>query len=161
VNPASSPFFYSSLSKEVSGEKGCFTSKSWNKGEILEYIPLERVLLNIVHIDKFVAQSEHPSAKYGYRYSGDLVHYSSETRIVTDFINHSQNPNVLIYMGITIALRDISADEEILADYRFLMHEKFTMDCGEYYVSGLNALDADREFCRMLAELATDVSGQG
>ena len=153
MNVCSPLFFYSSLSKEVSGEQGCFTSKSWRKGEILEYIPLEKVLENIIHIDEFMAHSKHPSAKYGYRYSGDLVHFHSEKRLVTDYINHSKTPNVLIYMGITIALKDISAGEELLADYRFLMHEKFTMDCGEYCVSGFNAFDADREFSRILIEL--------
>jgi SET domain-containing protein len=159
VNAESPLFFYSSLSNEVPGEQGCFTSKKWKKGEILEYIPLQQVLGNIIHIDEFMAHSENQSAKYGYRYSGDLVHYSAEKRLVTDYINHSQNPNVLIYMGITIAIRDISVNEELLADYRFLMHEKFTMDCGEYCVSGLKAQEADREFSRMLAELLSNASG--
>jgi hypothetical protein len=158
VNAESPLFFYSSLSNEVPGEQGCFTSKNWLKGEILEFIPIQQVLSNIIHIDDFLAHGDQPTAKYGYRYSGDLVHYSSDKRIVTDYINHSKNPNVLIYQGITIALRDISAGEELLADYRFLMHEKFTMDCGEYCVSGLNAIEADREFCRMLAELLSNAS---
>ncbi|HEY1405713.1 MAG TPA: hypothetical protein VF857_03805, partial [Spirochaetota bacterium] len=61
--------------------------------------------------------------------------------------------NVVIYMGYTIALRGIASGEEILADYRFLMHESFTMDCGVYNVGGLSAKDAEREFLRLLNDL--------
>jgi hypothetical protein len=146
-------YFYSAESKEVPGEQGCYTLRSWKKGEILERISLDDVLHNIMHIDDFMILADHPSSKYGYRFSGDLVHFSPEIRLITDYINHSQNPNVLIYMGCTIAMRDISPDEEILADYRFLMHEQFEMDCGSYAVRGLSSKEADAEFLRVCSEL--------
>ena len=50
-------------------------------------------------------------------------------------------------------MRDIMPGEEILADYRFLMHERFEMDCGSYSVKGLPAAEADREFLKICAEL--------
>jgi hypothetical protein len=56
-------------------------------------------------------------------------------------------------MGRTYALRDISADEELLADYRFLMHERFSMDCGTYTVKGFSAAEADREYIRAVSQL--------
>ncbi|MGL4369486.1 MAG: SET domain-containing protein-lysine N-methyltransferase [Spirochaetota bacterium] len=146
-------FFYDAESKEVPGEKGCYTSRAWNKGDVLERIVLDNVLHNIMHIDDFIPLSGKETSKYCYRFSGDLVHYSQEKRLITDYINHSNCPNVLIYMGCTLALRDISPGEEILADYRFLMHECFEMDCGGYSVRGLPGADADREFLRMCAEL--------
>ena len=140
-------------SKEVSGEKGCFTNRPWKKGEILERILLADVLKDIIHIDDFMPLSDLESSKYCYRFSGDLVHFCQNKRIVTDYINHSKSPNVLIYMGCTIALRDIVPGEEILADYRFLMHERFDMDCGSYSVKGFSAAEADREFIKACSEL--------
>ena len=145
--------FFVSESKEVPGENGCFTSKAWKKGEVLERILIDRVLSNIMHIDQFMPLSEHESSRYCYRFSGDLVHFSPVDRLITDYINHGNHPNVLIYMGCTIALRDIMPGEEILADYRFLMHERFEMDCGSYSVKGLPAAEADKEFLKVCAEL--------
>ena len=150
-------FFYESESLEVPGEKGCFTTRAWNRGDVLERIVLDDVLHNILHIDDFMDLSEHPTAKYCYRFSGDLVHYSQEKRLITDYINHSQKPNVIIYMGCTIALSQISPGDEILADYRFLMHERFEMDCGAYSVKGFAAKDADREFLRVCADLKANM----
>jgi SET domain-containing protein len=140
-------------SKEVPGEQGCYTRKEWKRGEVLERILIDDVLHNIMHIDDFMPQADHESSKYCYRFSGDLVHFSPINRLLTDYINHSQKPNVVIYMGCTIAMRDIFPGEEILADYRFLMHERFEMDCGSFSVKGLPAADADREFLRMCAEI--------
>jgi hypothetical protein len=146
-------FFFVDSSREVPGEKGCFTSRGWERGEILERITLDDALPNLMHVDNYIPISAGESAKYGYRYAGDLIHYSPERRIVTDFINHSRKPNVVIYMGYTIALRNIAPGEEILADYRFLMHSRFKMDCGVYSVEGMNAAEADREFVRVLHDL--------
>ena len=146
--------FYVGESKEVPGEKGCFSGRAWKKGEVLERILIEDVLRNIMHVDEFMPLSEHESSRYCYRFSGDLLHFSRKDRLVTDYINHSNSPNVLIYMGCTIAMRDILPGEEILADYRFLMHERFEMDCGSYSVRGLPAAEADREFLRMCAEIS-------
>ena len=146
--------FYVAESKEVPGEKGCFSGRAWKKGEVLERILIEDVLRNIMHVDEFMPLSEHESSRYCYRFSGDLLHFSSKDRLVTDYINHSNFPNVLIYMGCTMAMRDIMPGEEILADYRFLMHERFEMDCGSYSVRGLPAAEADREFLRMCAEIS-------
>jgi SET domain-containing protein len=146
--------FYVSSSKEVPGEQGCFLTSSCKKGAVLEFIPLERALPHLLHIDEFMDFCDHDLSRFCYRYSGDLVYFSANTRLDTDYINHSQNPNVLIYMGLTIALRDINAEEEILADYRFLMHERFTMLCGDYSVKGFSAQQADKEFILVAAELA-------
>lgn len=146
--------FYVSSSKEVQGEQGCFLASSCRKGEVLELIPLEKALPHLLHIDEFMDFCDHDLSRFCYRYSGDLVFFSADTRLDTDFINHSKTPNVLIYMGMTIALRDIHAEEEILADYRFLMHERFTMLCGDYSVKGFSSQQADKEFIRAAAELA-------
>ena len=146
-------FFYVGESREVPGESGCFTSRRWERGEILERITLDEALPNLMHIENYIPISGGESAKYGYRYAGDMIHFSPERRIVTDFINHSRTPNVVIYMGYTIALRTIESGEEILADYRFLMHEHFTMDCGVYSVGGLSAADAEREFLHLVDDL--------
>jgi SET domain-containing protein len=146
--------FYVSLSKEVSGEQGCFLALPCKKGTVLEYIPLEKAFPHLLHIDEFMDFCDHDLSRFCYRYSGDLVHFSANIRLDTDYINHSQTPNVLIYMGMTIALRDIGAEEEILADYRFLMHERFTMLCGDYSVKGYSAQQADKEFIHLAAELA-------
>jgi hypothetical protein len=145
--------FYVSASKEVPGEQGCFLAKPCKKGTVLESISFEQALPNLIHIDKFMTFCEHPLSRFCYRYSGDILHFNSEQRLVTDYINHSQNPNLLIYLGQTYALRDISADEELCADYRFLMHERFSMDCGSFTIQGFSAADADKEFVRATSEL--------
>lgn len=149
----SDSLFYASASKEVPGEQGCFLAKPCKKGTILETIPFEQAFLNLIHIDEFMTFCEHPLSRFCYRYSGDILHFNSGQRLITDYINHSQNPNLLIYLGQTYALRDISADEELLADYRFLMHERFSMDCGSFTVKGFSAAEADREFIRAVTEL--------
>ncbi len=149
-------FFYMGDSREVPGEQGCYTSRHWERGEILERISLDEALPNLMHIENYIPISGGESAKYGYRYSGNLIHFSPERRLVTDFINHSRKPNVVIYMGYTIALRAIEPGEEILADYRFLMHESFTMDCGIYSVGGLPAAEAEREFLHLMTELGVN-----
>jgi len=55
--------------------------------------------------------------KYGYREAGkDYVEFPGDASM---FINHSSRPNIVAAAdGKMFAARDISIDEEILADYR-------------------------------------------
>jgi hypothetical protein len=145
---------------EVPGEKGCFAGRCWSKGEILEFISPQKAQPNLMHINLYLPFSENENAKYGYRYKGDMVHFSSDKRIITDYINHSNNPNVVIYRGYTIALCDIEQGQEILADYRFLMHEKFTMDCGSYAVTGFPAHEAESLFWQCVDELGITIDDE-
>ncbi len=144
---------YVDSSLEVPGERGCFTSCRYERGSIIERISLEDALPHLIHIDEYLLLSNDDEAKYGYRYAGDMILYRRNERIVSDYMNHSKNCNVVIYLGYTIALRAIRSGEEILADYRFLMHEKFKMDCGSYCVEGLPAREAELEFLRICTDL--------
>jgi len=58
----------------------------------------------------------------GIRYVGDIILYN-KAPMEEDYINHSDNPNILYHCGLGISCRGILAREELLLDYRlFLPH---------------------------------------
>jgi SET domain-containing protein len=64
--------------------------------------------------------------------AGHIIHFRSDTQ-VTDFLNHSRAPNIILHCGIGFALCDIQAGEELTADYRYILlpHEELLTNDGE------------------------------
>jgi hypothetical protein len=67
-----------------------------------------------------VAEGRQPLTRTGTRYVGKYFTFGN-VEAPYNFVNHSFKPNLLCHCGVVLALRDISAGEEMTLDYRTLI----------------------------------------
>lgn len=99
-------------------------------------------------LDKCISQS-------GIRYVGDIVFFN-RSLCVEDYMNHSDDYNILYHCGVGFAARDILAGEELTADYRLYLPEEEIVTTSNGDVVGLPPDLALLESTRRLAELFSE-----
>ncbi|MBY0372281.1 SET domain-containing protein [bacterium] len=103
---------------------GCFAGEKISRGTVIAYWadPEECWILSAeAHRKKFKKKSVR-TLKTAVRLMGDLYVQAHpwDVKDPTDFMNHSDKPNVGYAGGLMFALKDIARGVEMLMDYRLL-----------------------------------------
>jgi hypothetical protein len=92
----------------------------------MEVIPRGQVVVNWLTDGKFIREAEHLAflgdpvrSKSSIRLAGDIFIYGEELG-ETDYINHSDKPNLLYHCGLLFSRRQIEIGEELTLDYHYL-----------------------------------------
>lgn len=120
-----------------------------------ELIPKGRMVINWLDADTtFVREEEHLKMisdpiinKSSIRLIGDIF-ILGDVLGETDYINHSDTPNLVYFQGLCFSGRDIPVGEELTLDYRFLNAES-----QEDVVLGYSAKKALLESTQKMVEL--------
>ena len=139
--------------------KGCFTKQRIPKGAVVDIFPIEA---RIIKEEDYLKQQKnnHLVEQSGVRWVGNYFMIGYEI-CEDDFINHSDNPNLLYHCGICFAKRDIDSGEELTVNYQYFLSKKdnnlFT-DCKTgrriQTLSGKEALEqSTKELVQLLKEL--------
>ena len=109
------------------------------------YLARESTYRKLAKTDEAVAQS-------GIRLLGDLIIFNRSI-LLEDFVNHSDNANILYHCGFGFAFHDIKAGEEITNDYRLYLPERESIRTQEGTVNALSAIEALRQSTRKFQDL--------
>lgn len=122
---------------------GIFANRDFKKGEILWIIDDHDVKIPLANYNALDNRQRQKLDVYSYM---DIHHRVIVPWDEGKYVNHSCAPNstgLAQFDNISIALRDIQADEEIVEDYSsyFLHFETFQCQCGADNCRGLIAAD--------------------
>jgi SET domain-containing protein len=70
-----------------------------------------------------IQENRYLVVRTGTRYIGKYFTYTQEPDTELNFFNHAFEPNLLVHCGVVIAVRDITAGEELTIDYRYLIDD--------------------------------------
>lgn len=135
-----------------------------------EFIPRGAVVLSDVDSCELISADEYGRLQSrgderviltGYRFAADkficAANQSDFAPRAEDFVNHSEDPSLLLHCGLFFALRDVIPGEELTAHYKYLLAENDItsfIDVGTgRRVSGLGNRDALLESTLELASL--------
>ncbi len=135
----------------------------------LEKIKKGRIIGNFSHNANVMTEEEYQKEQgignsliiqSAVRWAGKLFVYNSEIGN-EDYINHSDDPNILYHCGLCFALKDIDAGEELTINYRYFLAEN---DVGAFMdaftgekIDGLSSkeslLRSSQELIKLLYEI--------
>jgi SET domain-containing protein len=136
--------------------EGVFTLEIVPKGKILS------IWRNITlhEEEEYNARvDDRPFRRNAVRIIGRYYGYQEGGTVPEDYINHSDNPNVLYFMGILIALKDIQCGEELLVDYNYYfgLRNRFKDVQSGNLVTGLSPRECMLQSCQQLIDLLEDI----
>lgn len=145
----------------------------------LEPIPRGAIIGDLTFDAKIITEEAYQQAqrdgnlhmiKCAIRVAGSLYVYTTPPRLSEgildneDYINHSTNPNMLYHCGLLFALRAIQPDEELTADYQFLLAPQDVCSFPDKetgkLVTGGEGIAALRESTRLLLDLLAPQAAQ-
>ena len=150
------------LSKRKSNIEGngLFTDEFIKKGKIIMIWFYEAKFLDEATYIRETDNGNQNIIITGARGVGDIFLHTSDDPRYENYINHSDNPNVLYHAGVCYALRDIEKDTELTTDYTYLLSPKdppvTDMATGKK-IYGISSLECLKKTSQMLADLLKDV----
>lgn len=114
------------LSKKPSSidGNGLFTDEDIAKGEIIMIWLDGAYLINETKYIESQKKGDKNMVITGARAVHNIYLHTSDEPRYENFMNHSDNPNVLYHAGICYALENIQAHTELTTDYRFILSDK-------------------------------------
>ncbi len=136
--------------------RGVFTLECASKGKVLS---IWRNITLHTEEEYNARVDDKPFRRNAVRIVGKYYGYQEGGTIPEDYINHSDEPNVLYYMGILFALRDIAAEEELLLDYNYYFgpRNRFKDVKTGRPVTGLPPRECMLKSCQILTNLLEDI----
>ncbi len=134
---------------------GLFARKAFKKGDVIfafqgVAIDYPKVSADLDRRPKYIQDA---IAHQTCQLAGHTIHFRADEQ-ATDFINHSEDPNVLLHCAVAFALRDIAAGEELTVNYRYVLlpHEELLTNEG-HTVRPANGMESLRETTAQLSRL--------
>lgn len=114
--------FKASICSSTIAGKGLFADEFIPRGAVISPPDPNIVILSEEEYDRRSASGDSKVIRNGERLYGNFFYYLDQDQDhPSAFINHSDQPNVLLFMSFVFALRDINPGEEIMADYRLIV----------------------------------------
>jgi hypothetical protein len=131
----------------------------------LEFVPQGKILsiwrnITLHTEEEYNMQvNDKPFRRNAVRVIGRYYGYQEGGTSPEDYINHSDYPNVLYFMGILIALKDIPIGEELRVDYNYYfgLRDRFRDVQTGNLVTGFTPRDCVLKSCRLLIDLLEDI----
>ena len=103
--------------------KGLFPLSEVPRGTIVCSFTTDSKIITEAEYLEAIENNRYLIVRTGTRYVGKYFTYTDYPDADLNFFNHSFEPNLLVHCGIVIARRNISADEELTIDYRYLIDD--------------------------------------
>lgn len=149
-------FIKTQIKESAIDREGVFTLEFVPKGKILSI--WRNVTLHTE--DEYNARvNDRPFRRNAVRIIGRYYGYQEGGTTPEDFINHSDYPNVLYFMGVLIALKDILMGDELLIDYNYYfgLRDRFRDVQTGNLVTGRSPRDCVLESCQMVMDLLLSI----
>jgi SET domain-containing protein len=142
-------------SSPVAG-RGVFADEPIPKGAVAGLLSYDNALMTEQEYQDAQRRGEDRIIKTGIRLVGDYFIYRGESSD-EDFLNHSEDPNLLYHCGILFARRDIPSGVELTVDYKYFLatDDVFEFDdvASGRKATGVPGKEALLHSCRELIEL--------
>ena len=103
--------------------QGLFALAAVARGTVIcSFTTDTRIITEDNYLDS-IRNDRYAVVRTGTRYIGKYFTWMDDTDRSLNFFNHSFEPNLLVHVGVVIALRDIAVDEELTIDYRYLIDD--------------------------------------
>ena len=131
----------------------------------LEFVPKGKILsiwrdITLHTEEEYNARvDDRPFRRNAVRIVGKYYGHQEGGTIPEDIINHSDDPNLLYFMGILFALRDIQVGEELLVDYNYYFgpRDRFHDVKTGKQVRGLPPRECVLKSCQILTNLLENI----
>lgn len=119
-------YFKTKVQKSTIEGKGLFAQENIPKKSVVFIFPVFKYFKTLPEkefdkswLKKNPAKKDLIIRKSGVRYIRDIFLYYSKNEKKTQYVNHSDNPNILYHCGIGFAKKNIKKGEELTVDYRY------------------------------------------
>ena len=147
---------------------GVFAGEDFKKGEIVLLFCIDCKLISVSDYNEEQKKGNSLMIKTGCRFIDGIFLYTDDDTEdnprVENYINHSFEPNILYHAGVCFANKNISVNDEITIDYRYLLAKG---DYGSFVdvntgrkVDGVDSLTCIRETSAQLVELYKNVDNE-
>jgi len=102
--------------------KGLFILEPVKKGEIIGIMTVNCGIMTESEYQEEQEKGNEIIIMTGVRWAGKYFLYGNSI-CNEDYINHSEDPNMLYHCGICVALRDLYPGDELTINYKFLLAE--------------------------------------
>lgn len=141
--------------------KGLFTDVGIPKGMIVGLFPYQAKLISEYGYQKGQYEGDEIISMTGVRWVGD--YFIVGDKITNEeYVNHSDNPNLLYHCGVLFALRDIGEGEELTVNYRYFLAVKDTLRFKDtnsaQLVDGLSGFLSLKKSCAELLKLLSEIN---
>lgn len=149
-------------SKIPNAGKGLFSLQFAPKGSIvslpISFSPKDKVFLEKQYPKELITRDEFPF-NAAVRWGGDYFYSTLETPDNSDYINHSNHPNLLSCLRFFFALDDIHCGDELTLDYRYLEFagEGTVITSEQEKIIGLSPKEALLQSAQKLINLLNEV----
>lgn len=140
--------------------KGLFTDILIPKGMVVGILTHQAKLISEFGYQKGQFEGDNLIIMTGIRWVGDYF-IVGDSITNEEYINHSDNPNLLYHCGILFSLREIESGEELTVDYKYFLakkdHCRFKNIENGNLVDGLSALNSLEQSCKELLQLLSEI----
>ncbi len=140
---------------------GLFTDEFVKKGKVIMVWLFDAKLIDETTYISEQQKGNVNMINTGSRAVGDVFLHTDEKPRYENFINHSENPNVLYCAGVCYALKDIEKDTELTTDYTYLLSPKDepVVDVNtSKKITGVSALECLKKTSQLLADLFREIN---
>ena len=147
--------------KSPISNKGVFTNVEIPKGKIVGLFPHQTKLISESAYQKGQYEGDEIISMTGVRWVGDYFIIGDEITN-EEYINHSEDPNLLYHCGILMSLRHVHVEEELTVNYRYFLAQndvlKFKDSLTDRFVDGLSGIESLKESCEKLIKLLSEIT---
>lgn len=141
--------------------RGLFTDVEIPKGSIVGLLPYQTKLISESAYQKGQYEGDKVISMTGVRWVGDYFIVGDEITN-EEYLNHSDNPNLLYHCGILISLKRIHANEELTVNYELFLAEddvlSFTNTESGRKIDGLSGISSLKKSCTELLQLLSEIN---
>jgi hypothetical protein len=102
---------------------GIFANEDIKRGEVVMVWSIKALIIGEEEYNEAQKSGNALMIKTGCRFVDGIFLYTDNSPRLENYVNHSFNPNLLYHCGICFAKTNIKKDDELTADYRYILAE--------------------------------------